>query len=141
MRWRLVRDRSQLALLTRGTPGDLYIDGVRFCATLEDAERHGADSQLSAEEKRDGETCIPPGNYQVRLTPSWRFKRDLPLVEGVPLFSGVRFHRGNTTQDTTGCVLVGRQRIGLVLTSSRVTEQDLVERLRVVGGSAQLTVE
>lgn len=141
MRWRLVRDRREISLRSRGTPGDLYVDGVRFCATLEDAERQGEDGVLQADEKVAHHTAIPPGAYVVRLTPSWRFKRHLPLVEGVPQFSGVRFHRGNTTADTSGCILVGRQRVGLVLTSSKLAEEELVDRLRTAGGEAQLVVE
>lgn len=80
------------------THGKLYIDGVYECVTLEDIQRT---------QKVYGETAIPCGRFPLVITPSPRFKRDLPLIMGVPDFSGIRIHTGNSSEDTEGCILVG----------------------------------
>lgn len=82
----------------KATTGSLYLDGKFQCFTLEDVVR---DKKIYAE------TAIPAGVYKVVITPSNRFKRDLPLLLNVPNFEGVRIHPGNTDKDTEGCILVG----------------------------------
>lgn len=79
--------------------GDLFIDGEFFCHTLEDKKR--ADGV-----KVKHETAIPAGTYKVILTMSNRFKRVMPLLVNVPMFSGIRMHGGNDSEDTSGCPLV-----------------------------------
>jgi len=83
------------------TIGELYIDGIFECFTLEDVER---------KEKIKSETAIPKGTYKVIINQSNRFKRLLPLLLDVPNFEGVRIHSGNTNHDTEGCILVGQTR-------------------------------
>ncbi len=83
----------------RNIIGDLFIDGVFFCHTLEDEKR--ADGL-----KVYGETAIPSGTYNVKVTMSNRFKRLMPLLIDVPMFKGIRMHGGNTSKDSHGCPLV-----------------------------------
>lgn len=83
----------------RNIIGDLFIDSVFFCHTLEDEKRKDG-------LKVYGETAIPAGIYNVKLTMSNRFKRLMPLLLDVEGFKGIRIHGGNTSKDTHGCPLV-----------------------------------
>lgn len=89
------------------TIGELYLDGVRECHTLEDPVRDGDDGILQKEEKIYGETAIPAGRYEIILSFSNRFNRLLPLLLNVPHFQGIRIHPGNKPEHTHGCILVG----------------------------------
>jgi hypothetical protein len=96
-------------------PSARRLDGQRACFTLEDAVRQG-DIMLV---KVSGQTAIPAGRYEVVVSWSERFKRRLPLLLGVPNFTGVRIHPGNTDADTEGCILVGEERADNRILSSR----------------------
>ena len=50
---------------------------------------------------------IPAGTYEVRLTYSPRFKKDLPLLMNVPGRTGIRIHTGSKPEHSQGCILVG----------------------------------
>jgi len=92
------------------TIGKLYIDGEYFCDTLEDPPR---------EVKIMNETAIPKGLYKVIINFSQRFQRMMPLLLDVPGFTGIRIHAGNTAQNTSGCLLVGKNKIVGQLVESR----------------------
>ena len=113
----------------RYTMGRLAIDGVAFCDTLEPTDRHLDAATMRPEQKIYGQTAIPTGTYPVVLTYSPRFKRTLPLIQDVPHFEGIRIHPGNTSADTAGCILVGRQAIPGRLTDSRQTLRQLMKTL------------
>lgn len=64
--------------------------------------------------------CIPEGTYRVKMYPSGKFKKMLPIIDGVPYRSGILIHAGNTVEDTKGCILVGKNtQKGKVLLSER----------------------
>ena len=85
------------------TLGSLFIDDHWQCHTLEDVIR-------PAGEKVRNKTAIPPGRYKLILSMSNRFKKIMPEVLNVPMFTGIRIHSGNTAKDTAGCLLVGQTR-------------------------------
>lgn len=112
--------------------GKLYIDGEYFCDTIEDVDR-GLDDKMTVEEilkkKVKGETAIPTGIYPIYLTYSPKYKKQMPLVDNVKGYSGIRIHSGNTSKDTEGCLIVGKNKeVGKVL-ESRVTYNALYKEL------------
>ena len=79
-------------LLTKDcTMGQLFINGVLICDTLEDSYR----GENLTNTKVYEQTCISCGKYEVQITQSSRFKRELPEILNVPFFTGVRIHSGN----------------------------------------------
>ena len=112
--------------------GKLYVDGEYLCDTIEDTDR-GLDDSMDLEEikkkKIKGETAIPTGKYMVSITYSPRFKKQMPLIENVKGYSGIRIHTGNTSKNTEGCLIVGKNtKVGMV-TDSRNTYNTLMKEL------------
>lgn len=87
------------------TEGNLYVNGVWFCHTIEDVVR-AAPGQWKPELKVYAKTAIPYGTYPVLVTWSNRFKRQLTGVFGVPDFSGIRIHNGSSENSSAGCIIV-----------------------------------
>ena len=108
---------------------DEYSTGIAeryFCDTLEPTWRDYANGAY----KVKGRSAIPEGRYAVVISYSPKFKQWLPILLGGPEFNrkwqGIRIHAGNTSEDTEGCILVGKNReVGKVL-DSRI----LVKRLK-----------
>lgn len=95
------------------TIGDLYINGKRYCYTLEDTVR-------PAGEKIYGETAIPAGRYKITLRkeggmyPDYvnRYtdigqERGMLWLRDIPGYEYVYIHVGNYAKETLGCILVG----------------------------------
>lgn len=111
------------------TIGDLYINGVWFSNTLEDAVR---------DTKIYGKTAIPCGTYKITMdivSPkfkdrSWAKPYDgkLPRLIDVPNYEGVLIHVGNTSEDTSGCLLVGQNKVKGQVTNSTQTFMSLMEK-------------
>jgi len=114
------------------TIGKMYIDGKYFCDTLEDADR-GLHSGMTVSEiakiKIMHETAIPTGRYNVIVNMSPRFKRMLPRLLDVKGFDGILIHRGNTDKDTSGCILVGENKVVGKVINSTPYEDKLVNML------------
>jgi len=106
----------------KSTLGSLYVDGVFQCYVLEDVTR-------LPNVKVQNETAIPYGTYDVIINMSNRFKKRMPLLLNVPMFSGVRIHSGNTDKDTEGCLLTGTSRAKDVVTSSRTAFDALFKKM------------
>jgi|SRR5271157_3347241 len=71
------------------TLGELLIDGVHECWTLEPPDTFAA------------------GTFDLTINLSQRFQRLMPLVNNVPGHTGIRIHWGNWRKDTEDCTLVG----------------------------------
>lgn len=110
------------------TIGHLYINDEYFCDTIEDVVRE----LNSDKDKVYGETAIPEGTYNVSITYSPKFKRKLPLLHDVPYFTGIRIHRGTTEKDSSGCIIVGENKVKGKVVNSAVTEKKLMKILEGV---------
>ena len=130
---RLVLERMRPGLTC--TMGDLYVDGVWQCYTLEDLIRPS---------KVTGETAIPAGTYTVTLENSPKFGPDTLTINDVPGFVGIRIHAGNTDRDTAGCPLVGQRRGNEEIYGSRPALDELKQKVRAAvasGDSVSILIE
>jgi hypothetical protein len=97
------------------TIGRLSIEGQPLCDVIEDTVRDGP--------KVYGLTAIPYGEYRVVVTMSPKFKRLLPLLLNVDGFEGIRIHKGNSAEDSHGCLIVGENKVkGGVINSTQYEE-------------------
>ena len=111
----------------KSTIGNLYLNGEWLCDTL---ELPYLDNQRSI-------SCIPKGNYKVRLRyPRESATRDYLhlLVQDVPNRDYILFHRGNTAKDTSGCILVGNGRKQDIVENSRLAMDLVMQELIYLGG-------
>lgn len=116
----------------KSTIGELLIDDKFECWILEDVAR-------ALGVKIKGATCIPQGQYLIKITYSNRFKKLLPIIWNEDNFtvsdlngaswSGIRIHSGNDSQDTEGCLLPGNQRIKDRVINSVAAFNPLYEKL------------
>jgi hypothetical protein len=106
--------------------GELYVNGVFECFSLEDKDRgltqHMPLAQIQ-KIKVYGQTAIPKGRYPVIIQFSEKHGKELPTLRNVPDYGGVEMHPGNTAVDTLGCILVGQMRtVNSVLSSVKAFE-------------------
>jgi len=113
------------------TIGELSIDGVFICYTLEDKVR---------DKKIQNITAIPYGKYEIAITFSNRFKQYMPLLLKVPGFEGVRIHSGNKSTDTEGCILVGDSKSLNFIGNSRVTYKSLFAKIKTASKKEKLYI-
>lgn len=92
------------------TVGELYLNGIKQCITLEDEKR---------EVKVMHETRIPAGTYTIKLQKNGemtkKYAKKFPGIhegmlwlQNVPKFESIYIHIGNTDDDSSGCILVGK---------------------------------
>ena len=112
----------------KSTVGKLFLDGEMFCYTL---ELPYLDNQRSI-------SCIPEGQYKVRLrTAKESATRDYLhlLVKDVKDRTYILFHRGNTSKDTRGCILVGQSRQQNCVNNSTLAMDLLMKEIVNLGGT------
>jgi len=110
------------------TIGELFLNGERMCDTLELPYR---DNQRSV-------SCIPTGEYKVRLRyPRESATRDYLhlLVQDVKDRSYILFHRGNSAKDTRGCILVGLGSQQDIVQNSTLALDLLLKEIINLGGA------
>lgn len=134
---------KRIALRDTYTIGNLYINGVYFCDTLEDRVRDlNRDGDLNdvGEGKVYGKTAIPYGRYEItmkvqspkysqRASYAW-CKGYLPRLLNVPHFEGILIHGGNSADDSCGCLLAGENKVKGQVINSMATLKRLVPMLK-----------
>jgi|TARA_R110002012_G_scaffold305101_1_gene509037 hypothetical protein len=112
----------------KSTIGELFLNGERFCDTLE----------LPYKDNQRSISCIPAGQYKVRL----RYPRESGtrnylhlLVQEVKDRSYILFHRGNTAKDTRGCILVGQGTQQDIVHNSTLAMDLLMKEIINLGGT------
>lgn len=88
------------------TFGQLLVDGVFECYTLEDEVREVDGEPVHLWKVKDS-TAIPAGLYRITLELSERFGPDTITINDVPGFDHIRMHSGVTVASTEGCPCVG----------------------------------
>lgn len=126
---------KRIALKPTYTIGHLYIDGEYFCDTIEDKVR-----DLKKEPKIKGQTAIPYGTYEVITNVvSPRFKDrswakpyggKVPRLVHVPGFEGVLIHPGTDQNSTSGCLIIGQNKIKGKVINSQKTFYALMSKLK-----------
>lgn len=125
---------------TVSTIGTFSIDGKKWCDSLEDADRML--ESLGEKAKIKGETAIPKGKYQVKITWSMRFNKYTMQIMDVPYFLGIRIHSGNTAADTEGCILLGDATDEHMIIHSRVRVEEVFDLVELALSSGQeVTIE
>ena len=138
------------------TIGRLYIDGIYYCNTLEDADRGLKwNDPLSFIQSRKvaGETAIPKGKYTITMNVTspkyagvaWYYnlgRGKMPRLLHVPGFDGILIHPGTTALDTRGCILVGKNTKVGKLTDSKVTFQQIYKLMKAASDKGEeITIE
>lgn len=129
---------NRIARKSTYTIGRLFIDGKRFCDTVEDKDRdlnHNGRFD-NGEEKVYAQTAIPNGRYRVTLkiqSPKFSKRTEynwwkpdgkygmLPRLLNVPHFDGILIHAGNSARSSAGCIIVGGNTIVGQVTNSMNT--------------------
>ena len=126
------------------TIGNLYVDGEFFSNTLEDKNRDlNKNGRFdNGETKVYGQTCIPFGTYRIIVNMSPKFGRELPRLLDVPHFEGILIHRGNTPENTLGCILVGENKVKGKVINSTPYEERLVRMMKeALSRGEDITIE
>lgn len=134
---------KRIALRPTYTIGKLYIDDVYFCDTIEDTVRDFNKNGKfdNGEKKVHSKTAIPYGIYEIKWTYSPRFKKYTPQLMNVPSFEGIRIHAGNTSADTEGCLILGKNKqVGKVL-NSRATINKFYPIIKNACSNGKVTIE
>lgn len=126
----LVRD----SFSSGSTAGVLFVDSRPFCNTLEPA------SSIGKKVKYGKGCCIAPGIYSIDFHYSPKFGKYMLTLCGVRGRSGILVHSGNTPNDTSGCILVGKRENISVLSNSRSTLDKLFDCCLDVIGKESISI-
>lgn len=133
----------RVRLGAKRTTGQLYINDIFFCFTLEDVVRE-IEGQPVEKWKVKNETAIPTGKYSVTLENSPKFGADTITVNKVPGFQGIRIHAGNNENDTEGCVILGyklNDDSTVLYGTTRTAVTDLKQKIKDIIGQEKVFID
>lgn len=134
---------KRIALKDKYTIGHMYIDGKFVCDTLEDKVRDlNKNGKFdNGEVKIPNETAIPYGTYNVTMNIQSlkysnyakyqyvkKYNAFMPRLQNVPSFEGILIHAGNTADHTSGCILVGENKVKGQVVNSQKTWTNLMDK-------------
>ena len=136
------------------TIGKLYIDGEYFCDTCEDVDR-GLTQKTPLneikEKKIKHQTAIPTGTYKITLkvqSPKYSQRSQyafckgyLPRLIDVPGYEGILIHIGNKAGDSSGCILVGENKVKGQVINSTATFKKLYEKLKEATDEIEIIID
>lgn len=135
---------------------NIYVDGEWFCSGLEDTDRElhqNLDLNIIKSRKIPGKTAIPTGTYKITLDiVSPKFSKysyymdvcdgKLPRLLNVPGFDGILIHVGSKHTNTSGCILVGYNKIKGGLTDGKEVFRKLYEKMKIAQkNNEEITIE
>lgn len=140
------------------TLGIMSIDGVFICNTMEDVDRgldDGMPDWMIKNKKIPNVTAIPTGRYIVDMdTVSTRFSKysfymvvcqgKLPRIKNVKGFTGILLHCGADHSHSSGCILLGLNKVRGKLTDTKETFKKVYALMKEAydrGETIYITVE
>ena len=118
------------------TIGHMYIDFENgtgwqyFCDTIEDKVRDlnkDGDLQDPGETKVYAETAIPYGTYTIMITKHVKWGILVPYLTDVKEFTGILIHSGVDETSSSGCLIVGYNKIKGKVVDSKIVFNKLMD--------------
>lgn len=138
--------------------GRMSIDGVTICNTMEDTDR-GLDDGMQDWQIRNKKipnmTAIPTGRYKIDMdTVSPKFSKypfymevcqgKLPRLKNVKGFEGILLHCGADHSNSSGCILLGLNKVRGKLTDTKETFKKVYAMMKEAhnkGETIHITIE
>lgn len=132
--------------------GHVYINGVYSHDTIEDYDRGLTQSMSEAEVARikvKDQTAIPTGEYTVkmnRVSPTFSKKAyyrtfcggRVPCLDPVRGFAGILIHRGSNENSSSGCVIVGKNKVVGAVTDSQAVFEAFYKKMRAAADKGEV---
>lgn len=147
---------KRIAKKPKYTIGKLYIDDKYFCDTIEDTDRGLTDKMSSMEIKRKKvmhETAIPTGRYLLTLNvispkfskkdfyQKYANKGRVPRILNIKGFDGILIHCGKDQNSSSGCVIVGENKVVGKVINTEETFKNLYKILQTAKDKIYITIK
>tara|TARA_R110002124_G_scaffold281430_1_gene455703 strand:- start:62317 stop:62748 length:432 start_codon:yes stop_codon:yes gene_type:complete len=113
---------NRFKITSNYTLGHCYIEH-----SPDNIEYIGCSLERGWKDNQSNISCVPEGNYDLKLEYSPKFKKDLWELYGVPNRAECKFHAANYWRQLDGCIALGNKHIDIDgdgdpdVTSSKIT--------------------